>query len=128
MNDGREPIVRGSYLALSLLLLAIATAPLALAGEHNPAAALIAWIDIGPRVVDDGYVGGVVYPCDCTTDNGTVACPGPPATCEAFNYHSCPIVNSGGTNYCVGSGNADLCANGPTCPLTQYGTCVGKCN
>ncbi len=131
MNERQEPTIRGRHLALCLLLLAIASAPLALIGEGAHAVALIAWLDVGPRVVDDGYVGGtaIPYPCNCTTDQDGVPCPGAggEGTCGDQNYHGCPVVNQGGTHYCVGSGTCTYCGQGDDCPLIQYSTCVGGC-
>ena len=126
MNERRAIVNRAGYFGFSLLLLAVAMAPVALAAERIPGGALIELLGVGPHVVDDGFVvGGDQHACDCDTDQDGVACPGG-GTCGNNTYHGCPVVNNGAKHYCVGSGNFSYCGQG-SCPVIQYATCVGTC-
>jgi hypothetical protein len=124
MIQNRMLAVRRGLFTLPFLLALAGTVPRTVAVEHTLGASLVSWAGIGPRLVNDGYLGGLDE-CNCDTDQDGVACPGG-GTCGNSTYHGCPVVNNGGKNYCVGSGNASYCGKG-SCPSIQYGTCTGRC-
>jgi hypothetical protein len=126
MNHDRHPLFCVTRLAVALVFLSIALAPVVIAGQSGRTAIVFALVGAGPRVVlNGGYIGGVVQECDCSSDKDGIDCPdNGNGTCTR-TYHSCYLADGAtAKNYCVGSGPASYCG-GTSCGTTQYGTCVG---
>lgn len=125
MNQTRESVIRRSPLALPLLFVAVWTASFALGGSTSRAAGLVAWIGAGPRVINDGFVGGNVQPVCCNGDKDGVTCPGG-GSCGDRTYHGC-TDGQPSTGHEAASGTASYCGK-DDCPSLQWCSCeTPKC-
>lgn len=127
MSEKRESMLCWSRLTLPLLLLVAVAAPSVLASGSSPAADLIAWIGVGPRMVSDGHLGGNNNGCTCNKDGDNQSCPAISGMNCTRTYHWC--YDDGihpRTNLCVPSGTATYCG-GTSCQETRWGDCTGEC-
>ena len=106
MTQFQGSLVRWSSSAVPFVVLGVLAGALAIGGESAFARDVAAWIGIGPRVINEGYLGG---------DNPPVY----NSNCNASGYVQCPDYDTCGRTvwncYYTGSGNTSVCANGFNC-------------
>ena len=104
--------------AASLLLIGAMT-PLDTAAGTTRAVGILGWLGVGPRQVEDGFVGGIS--CNCS-GWGLKECPARAGQrCDKY-YSGCTASGGSYTKYCTSGGNYNYCG-GDYCQDTGYEDC-----
>jgi hypothetical protein len=103
------------------LLVAGASVHMGTAAEPGRAFGALAWLGVGPRLVEDGYAGGdpggPLPDCDCG-GLGTVDCqPEPGRICTTTYYGCVDAVIGPNTKLCTSGGSYTACSEGWDCIL-----------
>lgn len=121
MRQRREFASLVTVVAVLALLAAVVASPLATASDSTRNIGLLEWLAVGPRLVDDGFLGGT--PNNCRGD-GPKGCPKSTPDSDCFaNYQGC-YTTPPFTNYCVTVFIEECVVDG--CETRQRSFCTGQ--
>ena len=111
-----------AFLATLALVMTATSTHVANAGQPSHATGAWGWLGVGPRVVNEGFVGGSGN-CDCS-GLGAVLCPSATGrTCSTY-YNGC---SEGTTKLCTSGGTYTQCSNSACTTVPSQYFCDRSC-